>query len=251
MCTDRNRIAIAHHAQHCAPRSAITHASLAGGGSVWLEFARPPAARCMAFAAFFPWYKKLFAKVFRVLAAFSGRWEAKRMQCRARKAFRSAYGTLRAGNVFTCEPTLAKQYAKDGDAEILSAAVGADRVPALRTTPRIKVGKELETENPPPSPNPTTAGSKADGLTTMPCASPPGPRSRTTTSILCVAERRPLLSTRAFAWRRGPTCCTRAMPVGGPTTLQKRLHSWAPRRCGRARRGHAISTISIGFAGRT
>lgn len=101
------------------------------------------------------------------------------MQCRARKVFKSEYGMMRIGNIFTCEPSLAQQYAKLGNVEILPDKFGDDRrTQALTTAPRIKSGKELPTENPPPSTNPITADSKVDGLTTMPSASRQGRRSR-------------------------------------------------------------------------
>jgi hypothetical protein len=100
------------------------------------------------------------------------------MQCKARKAFKSEYGLMRIGNIFTCEPSLAKEYARLGNVEILPDKFGPDRIQALTTAPRIKEGKELPTENPPPSPNPITADSKVDGLITMPSASRPGRRSR-------------------------------------------------------------------------
>lgn len=101
------------------------------------------------------------------------------MQCRARKVFKSEYGLMRIGNVFTCEPSLAKEYERLGNIEILPDKFGDDRrTQALTAAPRIKAGKELPTENPPPSPNPTTADSKAGGLTTLSSALPPARRSR-------------------------------------------------------------------------
>jgi hypothetical protein len=101
------------------------------------------------------------------------------MQCRARKVFKSEYGMMRIGNIFTCEPSLAKEYARLGNIEILPDKFGDDRrTQALSAAPRIKEGKELPTENPPPSSNLTMADSKAAGLTTMPSASPRVPRSR-------------------------------------------------------------------------
>lgn len=100
------------------------------------------------------------------------------MQVRARKVFRSEYGMVRIGNVFTCEPSLAKEYEKLGNVEILPDAPGPDRIQARTTAPHIKSGKVESTENPQPSPNPSTAGSRDDGEERPLSALPPGRRSR-------------------------------------------------------------------------
>ena len=100
------------------------------------------------------------------------------MQCRARKVFKSEYGLMRIGNVFTCEPALAHEYARLGNVEILPEKYGPERNQALTAAPRIKSGKGSSTENPPPSPSPVTADSKTDGATTRSLVSPPGRRSR-------------------------------------------------------------------------
>jgi hypothetical protein len=101
------------------------------------------------------------------------------MQCRARKVFKSEYGLMRIGNIFTCEPGLAKEYAKLGNVEIIPERFGDDRrTQDIKGAPRIKTGKELETENPPPSPNPIMAVSKIDGQGKPLLVSPPGRRSR-------------------------------------------------------------------------
>ena len=100
------------------------------------------------------------------------------MQVKARKAFKSEYGLVRIGNIFTCEPSLAKQYEKLGNVEILPDPVGPDRIQARTTAPHVKSGKESPTENPQPSPNPSTAGSTDVGAGRLSSVSPPARRSR-------------------------------------------------------------------------
>ena len=100
------------------------------------------------------------------------------MQCRARKVFKSEYGLMRIGNIFTCEPLLAQQYARLGNVEILPEKFGPERTQVITAAPRIKEGKGSSTENPPPSPNPITADSKIGGEVKPSFVSPPVRRSR-------------------------------------------------------------------------
>lgn len=100
------------------------------------------------------------------------------MQCRARKVFKSEYGLMRIGNVFTCEPALAQQYARLGNVEILPEKYGPERTQAITAAPRIKQGKGSSTGNPPPSPDQITAVSKIDGEAKPLLVSHPVRRSR-------------------------------------------------------------------------
>jgi hypothetical protein len=63
------------------------------------------------------------------------------MQCRARNAFKSEYGQIRIGNVFTCEAALAQGYAGRGDVEILPGTYGSQTLRVITAAPRIKEGK--------------------------------------------------------------------------------------------------------------
>lgn len=100
------------------------------------------------------------------------------MQVRARKAFKSEYGMVRIGNIFTCEPSLAKEYEKLGNVEIVPEKFGPDRIQARTTAPHIKTGK-VESTEPPLSPvDQVTADLREGGQAAQSPASPPGRRSR-------------------------------------------------------------------------
>ena len=104
------------------------------------------------------------------------------VQARARATFKSRYGLIRTGQIFTSEKAYADEMVIRGNVEIIADKPQPDRHQAFARAPLI-AGKGHATENQPhPSQNLDSAAPQDNGTAKPASSSPQGRRSKRKTS---------------------------------------------------------------------